>query len=345
MYRISVAGHFCVDLYPELPASARLVPGQLSDVGPLRAGLGGCVPNTGLALHDLGASVDLQATAGDDWLGRLGARLLAGASGRGWTPDIVSGVGSSYTLVLEPGGADRTLWHHAGVNAVFDVGRLRVDTDLLHFGYPPLLPSVVVDDAAPVVSLFDRARQAGATTSLDLAMVDPDGPVGGLDWSRLLDRMLAVTDIVSPSVDDLRSMLDFTEPTSLELAGRLCDHLLGRGAAIAMVTAGEHGLALRTGNAARLRSGGRVLHVLGEEWAERRVETQAASSGDHATSTGAGDAASAGLLYAVAAGLGPQEAARLAVAAAAALMSGERPTPEVVAGVDPSLAAVFGVGP
>lgn len=53
---ISVAGHFCVDLVPQLH-SARVEPGQLIEVGPLDVRLGGCVANTGLALRDLGADV------------------------------------------------------------------------------------------------------------------------------------------------------------------------------------------------------------------------------------------------------------------------------------------------
>lgn len=338
MHRISVAGHFCVDLLPQLPAAARLAPGQLIDVGPLTVKLGGCVANTGLFLHDLGADVELQGTVGDDWLGKLAAQLLAAASGGRWTPEVVSGAGTSYSLVLEPGGADRTFWHHTGVNALFDTEWVRVGADLLHFGYPPLLPSVLADDAAPVVALFTRAHGADQTISLDLAVVDPDGPVGSLDWPALLDRILPLTDIISPSVDDLRSMYRVTEPGSLQLAEQFADDLVSRGAAIALVTAGEHGLVLRTAGPERLRDAGRAVRPLADAWSSARVIAEPARLGEHLTSTGAGDAASAGLLYAISAGVGPEQAVRLAAATSAAVMWGRRPTPDAVAAVEPFLA-------
>ncbi|MDR0849646.1 MAG: carbohydrate kinase family protein [Propionibacteriaceae bacterium] len=342
MYQISVAGHFCVDLTPQLPAWAGLTPGQLFDIGPLGVKLGGCVANTGLSLLDLGADVELQGTVGDDWLGTLGTQLLAAASEGRWAPDIVAGAGTSYSIVVEPGGADRTFWHHTGVNAIFDAARVRTDTDLLHFGYPPLLPSVVLGGPGPLVSLFERAHLVGATTSLDLAVVDPDGPVGKLDWGALLDAILAVADVVSPSVDDLRSMLPIDAPPSLELAQELSEELLRRGAAVALVTAGEHGLVLRAGGAERLRRGGRVLAALAGTWAGARVVAPPLQLDGIATSTGAGDAASAGLLYGLAAGLTPADSVALTAAASVVVMSGDRPTPSAVAKFDPGLARLFG---
>jgi sugar/nucleoside kinase (ribokinase family) len=345
MHRISVAGHFCVDLAPELPRRARLAPGELIGVGPLAVGLGGCVANTGLFLHDLGADVELRGAVGDDWLGGLAERLLASeAEGLG-ALQVVENVATSYSLVLEPGGADRAFWHHTGVNAIFDAAWVRTDADLLHFGYPPLLPAVLADGAAPLVSLFGRARDAGTTVSLDLAVVDPDSPVGRLDWRGLLAAILQVTDVVSPSVDDLRSMLGVAEEPSLALADRLAGDLLELGAAVALVTAGAHGMVLRAGDAERVRAGGRVLAPIADQWADARVVAGPAARGAHATSTGAGDAASAGLLRALAAGFGPDDAVGLAAATSAAVMAGARPTPGALTRFAPELAARLASAP
>lgn len=76
MHRISVAGHLCVDLKPELGPTARIAPGRLIHVGPLAVGMGGCVPNTGLTLRDLGADPYLHAVVGDDALAALVPELL-----------------------------------------------------------------------------------------------------------------------------------------------------------------------------------------------------------------------------------------------------------------------------
>ena len=330
---ISVAGQFCVDLVPRL-SSARVEPGKLFDIGPLDIRLGGCVANTGLALRDLGADVELQAMIGDDPLGELAVKLLQAGGQVSARLTALPGVATSYTIVLEPGGADRTLWNHVGANARFDTAELV--GDLLHLGYPPLIPAVLADGGAPLLSLFERARAAGMTTSLDFAFVDPESWLGTLDWPGLLGVMMAVTDVASPSVDDLRSMLGIEQPGSLDLADALCRDLIAAGAAVAMVTAGEHGLALRAAPAARLASGGRVLAALGPSWADAALTLPSIAT-HLVTSTGAGDAATAGLLCGLAEGLGPEASGRLAAATAAAVMSGRRPTPEVIAGLAPGL--------
>lgn len=333
---ISVAGHFCVDLVPQL-RTAQVEPGQLIEIGPLDVRLGGCVANTGLALRDLGADVELQATVGDDPLGEIAVSLLQRRGEVRRTVTRRQGAATSYSIVLEPGGADRTFWHHTGVNAGFDAEAVLVGADLLHIGYPQLLPGAVADGASPLIGLLQRARTSGATTSLDFAVVDPTSPLGKLDWPELVDRLMAETDVVSPSVDDLRSMFGIRRAGSLELADDLCRRLLRAGAAVAMVTAGEHGLALRSAPTSRLAAGGRVLAALGAGWADVAL-TLPSTATRQVTSTGAGDAATAGLLCGLAFGLAPSAAARLARATAAAVMAGRRPTSEVIAYLDPSLA-------
>lgn len=326
MFRITVAGHLCVDLVPKLSATARLAPGQLIQIGPMDARLGGAVANTGLDLLDLGANATLHAVLGDDALSVLLEHLLGGRA------EAVRMVGetTSYSVVLEVGGADRTFWHHTGVNAKFDPALVGVDTDMLHLAYPPLLPGTLVDGAAPLCGLLARAKDAGATTSVDLAVVDPDSEIGSLDWPRILDRLLAVTDVISPSTDDLASMLGTADEPTLGLAEELCGYLLDRGAAVALVTAGAQGMVLRTANLERIQRGGRVLAALGHEWDSVTMRMPVEASVGHATSTGAGDAATAGLLHALAQGLGPQQAVDLAGTTSATIMAGKRPTPGLV---------------
>jgi sugar/nucleoside kinase (ribokinase family) len=318
VFRISVAGHLCVDLVPALPANARLAPGQLIQVGALDVRLGGCVANTGLWLLRLGGSaspyeVRLQGVVGDDELGAIAAQMLGDAADL----HVLEGATTSYSIVLEPGGADRTFWHHTGANSLFDPENVGVDADLLHFGYPPLLPLAIEADGVPLRDLFARAKQAGVTTSLDLAVVDPDAEVGQLDWSAILHHVLTFTDVISPSYDDLASMYRLEEPASLAGAAELAKELIASGAGIAMVTAGAQGFALRTGSRARLAAGGRVVSPLAEAWADLNLTLPPLPVDDIVTSTGAGDAATAGLLHALASGLAP-DAATQAIRQAAA---------------------------
>lgn len=318
MYRISVAGHLCVDLKPELGPNARISPGRLINVGPLTVVLGGCVPNTGLALRDLGADPELQAAVGDDRLATLVPKLLGDVRRR-----LVTVPGStSYSVVLEPGGADRTFWHHTGSNDAFHPGDVSIDTDLLHLGYPSLLPTICADVGASLATLFTEARARGVTTSLDLADTDPDGPAGAVDWDTFLTRILPHVDVISPSVDDLRSALRDPREPSLELACEYAGWLVERGAAVAMVTAGRHGVALRSGRESRVTQGGRVLADQAGQWTGADLAIPAVPPAGQATSTGAGDAASAGLLFALISGWDPSRAIHTAQVAAVARMSG-----------------------
>ncbi len=338
MLPITVAGHLCADVTPALTTSARLEPGRLFEVGPLHFGLGGCVANTARALAGLGAPVAIHAAVGDDELGEVIGRAIDATAGLAGRPQVLPGETTSYSLVLEPPGLDRTFWHHVGANARLDGTGVPVGAGLLHVGYPSLLPALLADDAAPLVTLLQRARAAGATTSLDLAVVDGTGPMGRLDWDRILRRVLPLVDVVSPSVDDLRSALgEAIVGDSGDRAGALARWLLDAGAAVAAVSDGDRGIRVLAADERRLRAAGPAFTDSALRWAGAdlgRPPLPVAIT----TTNGAGDASSAGLLFAVAAGFGPQAAADLATATAACTLSGTATTPEAVAALAPGLA-------
>lgn len=355
MGQIVVAGHICVDLAPGLSASARIEPGALIDTGPLRISLGGCVANTGLALADLGSEVRLHATVGDDELGAIVASRIDAHERLHPALEVTDRAATSYSVVVEPAGHDRTFWHHTGANDVFTGEHLAVgDADLVHVGYPPLLPGIVAADAVALVALLDRVRRSGATTSMDLAVIDPNGAVGALDWERILQRTLPLTDIVSPSVDDLRSALgtaadDAAAGTTgtarnaapLAEAAVFAELLLGWGAAVVAISAGEAGMLLRTAGVDRLRRGGRMLAPLAERWADVTLVAPPVPAARFVSTNGAGDASTAGLLFAMTRGAAPELAAALAGASAAAIIGGSRPTPAEVVRLSPVLDVLF----
>lgn len=318
MFSAQVCGHLCVDLFPALTANPDLTPGALNDVGPLAVQVGGCVANTGGALAALGAPVQLVGRVGDDGLGQLLQSMLPELAGSATTRvDVRPGESTSYSLVLQPPGQDRVFFHSVGANNSFDGTDVDVSAaDFLHIGYPPLLPALAADGGGPLAALLARARAAGVTTSVDMAYVDPAGPVGQLDWDAILRATLRLTDVFTPSTDDLTSALHHRiDPTPTGLRAEAA-RLVALGAGVVMVTAGPAGLAVRAGSAQRLRES-RVLAPLAELWADADVWVPALPCAELAMTTGAGDTATAGLIYGLLSGLPPAAAAGLAVAAAA----------------------------
>lgn len=339
MHRIAVAGHVCLDIVPELRERARLEPGQLVEVGPLTVSLGGSVANTGGALADLGADVTPFATVGDDELGQLLFSKLRAEGFASPRLTLSQSLATSYSIVIQVPGVDRIFWHHTGANDEFDGTSVDVaGFDLLHVGYPTLLPGMLMEDGRPLQQLLSRARAAGATTSLDLAVVDRASSVAALDWDAILTSAFAHTDIASPSFDDLVSALGINEPYSLQLVERLANRMLADGVAVAAISAGRHGLLLRTGSAERLQSAGPLLAPLAESWADRSLSLPPLWVEHPVTTNGAGDASTAGLLFAISRGATLEQAAALAAASSAVVISGARPTPAAVAALDPSVA-------
>src|SRR4051794_16013201 len=120
MRSVVVAGHVCVDFIPEVPGNAATRPGELLEVGPLAVRAGGCVANTGGDLAELGVVVDVVGDAGDDELGALLVALLRARGTRTDQIQLLEGRSTSYSLVFEPDGQDRSFWHHVGANTEFD---------------------------------------------------------------------------------------------------------------------------------------------------------------------------------------------------------------------------------
>ncbi len=327
-----VAGHICVDLIPELRAPPDLSPGTLVDVGPLQFRPGGCVANTGSALLALGAPARLLADTGADELGRILRHLLAAqgveTAGLRAAPED----STAYSVVIEAPGRDRVFWHHTGANAHFDGRDLDLSRgDLLHLGYPSILPALTANGAAQLHVLLVRARAAGLTTSLDLAVVDPEGDAGHLDWTAILDTALPLTDVFTPSIADLASALGRRYGTDPDALSGEAERFVGLGAGVVMLTAGPDGLVLRSAPAERLQRGGRALAALPPGWGDRELWIPPLPAPTTST-TGAGDAATAGLLYGLLAGLSPEDALMTAAGAAALTLAGRRPLPPYASG-------------
>ena len=109
-----------------------------------------------------------------------------------------AGAATSYSIVLQLPGRDRTFWHHPGANAEFTGREVNLaGVDILHVGYPPLLPALLADDAAPLLNLLKEARSRQITTSIDLAVVDPRSRAADVGWRRVFARIMPYVDIAT----------------------------------------------------------------------------------------------------------------------------------------------------
>ncbi len=328
---VIVCGHLCLDLLPqmehirlnELPS-----PGHLFEVGALEISTGGVVSNTGLALHRLGVNVRLMSNVGDDFIGRVIRSLLESRDpSLGQYIRTKSNQASSYTMVLSPEKVDRIFLHCTGTNESFtsaDVDYKQVgQTKIFHLGYPPLLPSLVANDGTELERLFRFAHETGTITSLDTTLPDPGSVTGQANWPKILARTLPYVDIFVPSIDEIVFMLrradyerwqnDLLPHISVRYLDDLADQLFALGvSALTGFKLGEFGIYLGGSKTVALKA----LPIVESDWLGKRV-WHPAFDVEVGGTTGAGDAAYAGLLGALLKGLSMEEAARWACAVGA----------------------------
>ncbi|HNR29754.1 MAG TPA: carbohydrate kinase family protein [Candidatus Hydrogenedentes bacterium] len=335
-FDVMAAGHLCLDVIPRFAdTGARdigrlLRPGKLVNVGPARISTGGPVSNTGINLKTLGARVCFCARVGDDAFGRLTIDLLR-ASGHAEGVHVVSGAGSSYTVVIAPPGIDRIFLHNPGTNDTFGLEDL--DPALIarcrhfHFGYPPLMEGMYANEGAGLETVLRIAKEAGATTSCDMSLPDADSPSGRAPWRRILERVLPYVDIFLPSVEETLYMLDpdrflrmkrehqdadLIDVVDPALYSEMATETLGMGAKMVSLKTGHRGFYLRTGPAAAFDGMGAARPGDPENWADRELWAPAFVVPQFGSATGSGDSAIAGFLAAYVRGCTIEQALRCA---------------------------------
>lgn len=333
-YDVIVSGHLCADLLPDtssLPLTALSSPGKLFEVGGLDIATGGSVSNTGLALHRLGIQVGLMTTVGDDLLGRvIIAKLKDHAPHLSDLINVRPNEASSYSVILSPENADRIILHCAGNNRHFgteDVDfELASQSKIFHLGYPPLLPRLYENDGERLRDIFQRLYAQPVITSMDMALPDPHGPSGQVNWVRVLETVLPYVDIFLPSLEEIVFMLrredyvrwgghimeNIDQATICELG----EQLVEMGVMIAGIKLGAYGFYLRTSDNSQKLRRLTALALDAEAW--RNLEVwQPSFAVQVAGTTGAGDSAYGGFLAALLHRLDPVEAVRMACAVGA----------------------------
>lgn len=332
MARIVAAGHICLDIIPEFSEGtgelgALMTPGTLTEVGPAVVSTGGAVPNTGQALFRLGEEVVLTGKVGDDEFGHTVRRLL-NRTKSGLADGLIVDTDSttSYSVVINPPGVDRIFLHSPGANHTFGADDVDFEKlqgcELFHFGYPPLMKRIYAQDGVELKTLFQRAKDSGMTTSLDMTFVDPSSLAGQVDWRAFLKNVLPVTDIFLPSLDEILFMTDREKYDQLvtECDGRIIDgmdaaqieqtaqKLIDYGVPVVVIKLGKNGLYLKTAG-----------DVPGKDEGWNNVSCfEPCFSAEVVGTTGAGDCSIAGFLSATVNGASAKEAVTMAVAAGSA---------------------------
>ena len=321
-YDVMVAGHLCLDLLPSIPETGAsrfdelIQPGKLVNVDALSMGTGGVVANTGLTMLALGDKVRFCAAVGDDELGRLTRQILAE---RGNVEGITTldGVPSSYSIVIAPPGIDRFILHNPETNDLFgpenlDAGQMS-GCRLFHFGYPPLMRRMYIDDGRELREVFEMAKQAGATTSCDMTLPDPNSESGQIDWRALLANVLPMVDLFAPSIEEALYVLDPHKFKARKLESgnsdlveiltpadhrELADAILGMGAKVAVLKSGSRGFYMKTDCAERFEEMGAARPGDPANWSQRELWAPAFATDAFCNAAGAGDSAIGGFLSA-----------------------------------------------
>ena len=344
-----VAGHVSLDVVPALRGALRLEPGRLVVVGPAVISTGGAVANVGVTMHRLGVGVGLSARVGADLFGRAVLDSLTALDPRLADGIVVSTHEvTSYTIVINPSGVDRSFLHCPGANEGFSTDDVRYESlagaRVFHFGYPPLMPLMYRNGGAQLREMFARVQRAGGATSLDLCEPDPGSEAGQVDWEEVLTRALPFVDVFAPSIDELLFMLDRPAHERLLDGGslpslvdhsrlaELGQHLTGMGVAVVALKLGDQGLYLRTTrDSVRMDEFCRRMGLEAQAWHDRELLSPCFKPQTIGGTTGAGDATVAGLLAALLRGAGPSDAATIATAVGAFSVEGPDPASAVPA--------------
>lgn len=344
--KIIVAGHVCVDITPAIQGkkvekvSELMIPGKLIEVGDASVSTGGAVANTGLAMKLLGANVSLMGKIGNDAFGEIVKNVFRKYDAEEGL--LVSDTEStSYSVVVAIPGIDRIFLHNPGANNAFyaeDIPEEELKSAaLFHFGYPPIMRSMFVNDGAELVKMLKMVKEAGVVTSLDLAAVDESSEAGKVNWYGVLEKAMPYVDIFVPSVEELCYMLDkdrFTEWQE-RAQGRdvteildvekdikpLAEKCMEMGVKILLLKCGAPGMYFCSADKEALSKIQDRLDLDVNAWAEKEYFEKSYVPEKVLSATGAGDTSIAAFLTAMTDGYTPEEALHMAAGTGASCVA------------------------
>ena len=344
---VMVAGHVCLDITPVFPQNVGtqglgdiLAPGKLINVGNADIHAGGAVANTGLSMKILGTDVTLAGKIGMDQFGQVIKGIF---EEYGCADGLVEteSFDTSYSVVIAIPGIDRIFLHNPGANHAFcaeDITeQMLVGISHFHLGYPPLMRGLYLNEGRELVTLLKKVKQAGITTSLDMAAIDPESEAAQADWGQILNNSLPYVDFFMPSIEELayimdRNMLkewqaragckDITSVIHIEndvrpLAGRL----LGMGAKMLFIKCGVLGIYFRTASGASMQALCDAHGLAPSDWVGKEGFAVSYHQPMLLSATGAGDTSIAAFLTAMLEGKSLSRCVQLAAATGACCLT------------------------
>lgn len=340
-YRCVVAGAMALDMIPNFPVDSSskdqiFAEGKTVYLDGISFILGGCVSNTGVAMHRLGADTILFSKIGEDPLGAIVKELMMAENVNGHFT-TVKGQKSTTTIVVVPEGCDRVFWHRRGASQEYTFADLppeiMTQSDVFHFGYPTGMRCMYIDGGDNMVDMFSRIKQEyGLTTSMDLSVPGFSSDSGKANWREIMHRTLPYVDIFLPSIEELlfifrkdlyidilkkadgKYAIDYIDFSVLQ---ELSDEILSFGVKVFGVKLGKKGIYLRTAGADAFSNIGKLGGSLGASWHDRELMDRPYKPEPYVSTNGAGDSAIAGFLAGMMDGLDPENTLCLASATAA----------------------------
>lgn len=344
--KMIAAGHICVDITPAIQGkkvdkiSELLIPGKLIEVGDATVSTGGAVANTGLAMKVLGANVSLMGKIGNDAFGEIVKNVLKkyGVEDGLLISDTEA---TSYTVVVAVPGIDRIFLHNPGANNSFYTEDIPMEelkeAALFHFGYPPIMRSMYVNNGEELVKMMKTVKEAGVATSMDLAAVDEASEAGKADWHLILERVMPYVDIFVPSVEELCYMLDkerfqewqeraagkdVTEVLDIEKDVKpLAQECMKMGVKILLLKCGVPGMYFCSAGKEALSRISDRLELDADVWADKEYFEKSYVPEQVLSGTGAGDTSIAAFLTAMTDGYTPEDALHLAAGTGASCVA------------------------
>ena len=339
--KVLVAGSLVLDIVAAVDdgADTRMLfaEGKQTELKGVEMYLGGEVGNMGIALSKLGVPVTLVSKVGDDIGGRIIRDFLKSFPVSA-AVKTVKNLKSTVSVCLTVPGKDKITFHKRGASQTFtpddiDETLLR-QVDLFHFGYPPTMETLYDGEGKQLLGMLQKAKNAGATTSIDMSLPSLASAAGQINWRPILKKILPYVDIFLPSLEESIFLWDRDRYIRLvEQAGNgnmvdwltdgdacaLAENLLEFGAKIVLLKCGKKGMYLRT--AELPDSMGRAQPDL-RKWGRRELwEAPCDVQNIHST-TGAGDTAIAGFIAAYLNGCNPEQTLQIASYTAARCIEG-----------------------
>jgi sugar/nucleoside kinase (ribokinase family) len=193
--------------------------------------------------------------------------------------------------------------------------------------------SLYQNDGKELLNLFQTAKSAGVTTSLDMSSIDPTSEAGQISWERILSKCMPFVDFFMPSSEELGFMLDralfaqwierangddIVRSLNVDTDVRpLADRLMAMGARMLLIKCGVAGIYYRTANSPAMQALCTRYKLNSEDWLGKEGFEASYYQPNIVSATGAGDTCIAAFIAALLKGKSLDRCIKLAAAAGA----------------------------